>query len=291
MKLAIADANPIFAAASIDICQMGLEGEKWGVINASYERADGSGNYNFLQHGLQPNVGAITPQKGSGMLYLSTGHARTVGQSDNCGDVSCSEVGEGVPPAGFPQDVPGCAGGTTIFDDIAFEIKLRAPSNVTGFQFSFFFASFEYPKWVCSAFNDQFIVQMNPTPPGAINGNVVFNSSITPISVNAGSFDYCDSTSITDYAVGCTLGCPSPPNPYCPEGPFMLNGSGYNEWLDGSYSGATGWFRTHVPVEPGTEFILRFVIWDTGDRNLDSAVVIDNFTWLSGDVILGSEPF
>ena len=42
---------------------------------------------------------------------------------------------------------------------------------------------------------------------------------------------------------------------------------------------ATGWLHTTSPVEAGKVVTLRFAIWDTRDKTLDSTVLIDGFAW------------
>ena len=49
-------------------------------------------------------------------------------------------------PPGFPQDNPACPPSMVIVDDVAFEVKLRAPTNATGYSFAFKFYSFEFPE-------------------------------------------------------------------------------------------------------------------------------------------------
>src|SRR5690606_22610217 len=47
--------------------------------------------------------------------------------------------------------------------------------------------------------------------------------------------------------------------------------------------GATGWLFTNAPVSPGEEITLHFSIWDTGDHQWDSAVLLDNFAWSAAE--------
>ena len=46
--------------------------------------------------------------------------------------------------------------------------------------------------------------------------------------------------------------------------------------------GATGWLSSSAPIEPEEEFTLQLAIFDTGDGDLDSSVLLDNFRWLAG---------
>ena len=46
---------------------------------------------------------------------------------------------------------------------------------------------------------------------------------------------------------------------------------------------------TTAPVEGGSEFTIRFAIWDTGDTALDSTVLVDNFRWSADPVGIDTE--
>ncbi len=264
--LALDDADPISAARAIDICQDAGDSSS-GLLSAAYTRADGSAFSTPTQHGIQATFGPnVPPQFGSSMLALATGTARSAAQTDACGFSTCSASGAGTPPTGFPQDVPGCSGSSSINDDVALSLRLRAPVNATGYSFDFTFYSFEYPEWVCTSFNDQFVALVDPPPAGAINGNIAFDSMTNPVSVNIAFFDVCD---------GCAAGTSA------------MAGTGFNTWND---AGATSWLRTQAPVEGGSEFTIQFTIWDTGDSAFDSTVLIDNFQWLADPVGVDTVP-
>jgi hypothetical protein len=151
---------------------------------------------------------------------------------------------------------------------VGLEVKLRAPTNATGYAFNFRFYSFEYPEWVCTSFNDQFIALVSPAPAGSINGNICFDSQNNPVSVNVGFFDVCAG---------------------CPAGTGELQGTGFDTWDD---AGATVWLESQAPVTGGEEVTIRFTIWDTGDTAWDSTALIDNFHWIAngGTVAVGTKP-
>ena len=72
------------------------------------------------------------------------------------------------PPAPpIPQFPPGpdYAGvsGTAAEDPIMLTLRIRVPSNAKSFKFSSNFYSAEFPEWVCSPFNDFFIVLLDST--------------------------------------------------------------------------------------------------------------------------------
>jgi hypothetical protein len=290
--LSASDPDPVKAAAALDLCEDGVTG-LWGVTSAAWVRANGSPASNGSASGLLPTFGANAPRNGDSLLVISSGKARDESASDACGTMSCPSTGAGTPPAGFPQDVPGCEGGTTINDDVALEVHLKAPSNAIGYSFDFAFMSFEFPEWVCTTYNDQFIALVTPPPMDSINGNISFDSASNPVSVNVAYFDNCDASTAPSYAEFCNLftpgSCPATPSPYCPLGPTFMNGTGFNAWGD---SGSTGWLVTTAPIGAGEEFSIRFAIWDTGDANLDSTVMLDNFKWIGngGTVEVGTLP-
>ena len=75
----------------------------------------------------------------------------------------------------------------------------------------------------------------------------------------------------------------------------VLRGAG--QWCSGypgtkkqssANGGATGWLTSTAPVQAGETFTLEFMIWDTGDPFLDSSVLIDNFTWVEGQVAVST---
>ncbi|MFO0754868.1 MAG: choice-of-anchor L domain-containing protein [Byssovorax sp.] len=303
--LALADVDPANAAKAIDLCQTTEENpaakkdKKWGVIESIYVGADGkSARVPGLQVGLQSSFGPnVTPRLGKAMLGLSSGHMRVPGQSGVCmTGQSCVTQYNGPPPANFPQAVPGCPPKPDIHDDISLQLKVRAPTNATGYKFNFKFYSFEYPEWVCSDYNDQFVALVNPPPQGAINGNISFDNTNHPVSVNIAFFDVCDPSpaSKMNYALHCSgASCPAPPNPYCPSGIGELIGTGMAGGPgDPGDGGATSWLQTQAPVDGGSIITIRFAIWDTGDNNLDSSVLVDAFQWIAngGTVKLETKP-
>ncbi len=269
MGLALDSNDPYHAAAAIGLCKTSAGVGDWGIVNAQYTRANGNALNAPLQHGLMGNFGPnMAPLEGDRLLVLSSGRGRIPGQANACGSLTCNGSGASAAPPGFPQDVPACPGSTAINDDIALEVTLRAPTNATGYAFSFDFYSFEYPEWVCTAYNDQFIALVNPPPPGSINGNISFDAMTNPVSVNIAFFEVC---------AGCPLGTAE------------LVGTGFDTWND---AGATSWLATTAPVDPGQLVTIRFAIWDTGDSAWDSTALIDNFRWIAdgGTVTVGTTP-
>jgi hypothetical protein len=149
---------------------------------------------------------------------------------------------------------------------------------VNSFSFQFQFFSGEYPQYVCSMFNDEFlaIVQSATTYPTPTN--ISFDMNKNPVTVNSGFFTVCTNAT-------------TPQTMHCTHPPTDNKGTGY-EVASGQSpiplpiptpgdipGGSTGWLSTTAPIQPGEDVTLRFVIFDEGDGILDSAVLLDNFQW------------
>lgn len=253
-SIELADPDPLNGARAIDLCQQTTQGQaNWGVINARYIRANGANTAYTNQIGIMSSFGSnAIPKRGEKLLVLSNGVARSMTQAGSCDNISCQRSGIGIPPAGFPQQVPNCPVINNIYDDIGLELTIRAPQTATGFSVDFIYYTFEYPNFVCTQYNDQFVIIKNPAPQGSINGNIAFDSNNTPVGVN---INYTSTSNDQ-----------------------LMQGTGFGTW--GS-AACTGWLRTSSPVEGGEEFTLRFIIWDASDQSINSTVVIDNFQWLT----------
>lgn len=270
--LTLTSSDAFDAARAIEICKSAADG-KWGLVSAQWVRANGTVTAHSNQYGILPDFGAnVANRVGENMFAMSSGRARRPTDPEACSSTGCAGKGAGSPPLGFPQTVQGCTTGSSINDDVALEVTLRAPSNATGYKFDFAFYSHEYPDFVCTQWNDQFIALVNPAPQGAINGNICFDSQSNPVSVNIALFSQC-AAPISE--------CPT----CCSDGAGALAGTGFQN------GGATGWLQTSAPVEPGQTFAIRFAIWDTGDTIYDSTVLIDGFSWIANTgVEVGTAP-
>jgi hypothetical protein len=306
--LTLTDVDPNDAAKSIELCETATATDRrYGVLSAAYVRADGTALTSpGAQAGIQSAFGSnVHVQGGMNMLALSTGYARTTGQTGACNGISCETNASGTAPTGFPEDAPNCSPTSVIADDVALELQIRVPSNATGYSFSFKFYSFEFPDWVCDThgYNDQFIALVTPPPMGAYipsgssAGNISFDSNNNPVSVNLGFFDVCDPTTPTRFASHCrsadAAACPATPNPYCPLGVGDLAGTGFDTWHSSvGPAGATRWLQTSAPATAGSTITVRFAIWDAGNYEFDSTVLVDNFQWnaTGGTVTVGTTP-
>jgi hypothetical protein len=173
-------------------------------------------------------------------------------------------------------------------------VKLKAPTNVHSFTFQFHFFSAEYPEYVCTQYNDEFLVLMESNGEFQQATNISFDANKNPITINNGLFTVC-----TNGSTSYTMNCKTPVS--------SISGTGYEDpeqsaatpiggiGTDGPSScsasmpsnvgatdpigGSTGWLTTTAPVTPGEDVVLHFIIFDEGDHIYDSAVLIDNFVW------------
>jgi hypothetical protein len=288
--MAVLDSpDPFNAALTMDLCRKTTETAQgkqrtWGVVGASFVAPDGSDNCspgacssngNFqLGHGNLTKLGVNKPQQGSHMYSTSSGTARdpndpgyqNVGGFDKMFTVGAA--------AGYPAPAPACPGMITgqPHDGMGLRLTIRVPTNAQSFSFDSNFFTYEFPVYICSPYNDAYVVEMAPAPKGAsTGGNVVFDQSGNPISVNNALLQVCD----PQMAGG--------KNFTCPLGSTTLQGTGFgnDKSMDGNHA-ATGWLRTTVNVDPslkGKDITLLFAVWDSGDGILDSTALVDNFVW------------
>jgi hypothetical protein len=55
-------------------------------------------------------------------------------------------------------------------------------------------------------------------------------------------------------------------------------------------SAATSWLTTTAPIPADTDITLTFSVWDSGDGNLDSTVLVDNFKITTMPLPVGTMP-
>ena len=290
--MAVLDStDPFNAALAMDLCRKTTETAQgkqrtWGVVGASFVAPDGSDtcnpgacstNANYpLGHGNLTKLGVNKPQQGSHMHSMSSGTARDPsdpGYQDVGGFDKMFTVGAA---AGFPAPAPACPGVITgqPHDGMALRLTIRVPTNAQSFTFDTNFFTYEFPDYICSTYNDTFVVEMAPAPKGAsTGGNIAFDQSGNPISVNNALLQVCDpQTTPTGKAFACPLGSAT------------LSGTGFGTDTAGSNHAATGWLQTSVNIDPslkGKDITLVFAVWDSGDGILDSTALIDSFTWSS----------
>src|SRR5262249_33695094 len=151
-------------------------------------------------------------------------------------------------------------------------------TNARSFSYQFKFYSAEFPEYLCNKYNDFFVtllktswtpdpLAMPPQPPLPADTNIAFDAQANPVSVNNGLFQ---------------MGFPPSGSPAgtCPSGALELYGTGMGGWgtslIDG---GGTDWLTNDAPVVPGETIELQFILWDAGDHNVDSLVLLDHFRW------------
>lgn len=283
-------------ARALGICA-DASSKGYGLVSATYTRG-----YNNTtapragQTGILPKFGnVIKPREGTSLAAISTGWAREYNQ-DTGTSASFLENAQlwdgtrpsGAAPPGFPKPAAGCPIDSTVYDVVAVKLVLKAPPNAKGISFDFNFHTSEWPVFVCSEFNDGFIAYLTSK---AFNGgkpdNISFDAQKNPVSVNNGFFDRCTD----NVTIGCYEGNTSKRSS-CPGGPGELAGTGFageDAWCQpfsstrSTSGGATGWLTSTAPVEPGEEFTLELMLWDTGDADLDSLTLLDNFRWVQGE--------
>ncbi len=239
------------------------------------------------QHDVLPKFGnVVKPREGSMLGVLSTGYAQEFNGQGHTpfveGMVWWNNSKHGAPPPGFPKAAGGCSQSKLVTDVSAVKLTLKAPKNATGLKFDFNFHSSEWPAYICTDFNDGFVAWL--TAKGFNGGkadNISFDAKGNPVSVNNGFFDRC--------TAGAMVGCAGqhPGTASCPGGPSELAGTGFGVEGEGcdfgkqvTMGGATGWLTSQAAVQPGETFTLEFMIWDAGDGDLDSSVLIDHFQWI-----------
>ena len=183
------------------------------------------------------------------------------------GPAFANEIGH-PDPQGDPQDGCGTEDPDAVYDYTELTIQLNVPSNAQGFSFDFNFMSGEFPVFVCSLFDDTFLAILESQ---AFVGNVSFDENGNRVSINVGFFDVCSTT----LGANCNGGAD-------------LSGTGYGD------HGGTGWLTTTAPVVGGEKARLTFMIFDEGDPDYDSTVLIDNFRWetidIDGPITEGRDP-
>ena len=275
--LAMTSGAGIDFAKSLGLCRQTTEGatgkaRTWGVISATIETSDGKGAPMPMQYGIQGAWGtAVKPKHGGSMVVLSTGSARTPSQAGYFKPRSYdpSTTNSNAAPSGWPINSAGCPDPTDAManDSVVLKLKLRVPTNAKSFSYDFDFYSSEYITFVCSQYNDSYVALLQTKVPLAAKnaGNISFDKKGDPVNVNSGFFEACTPGSKSGKSFACSLGRGD------------LAGTGYD--LDDKEDGATGWLETKASVQPGEEITISYMIWNTGDHLLQSAVLLDNWRW------------
>jgi hypothetical protein len=311
-----------------------LKDKTWGLIEAELLRADGTALGDQRAKSIRAKFGnSITPFEGDSLVVLSSGIASDATQTTpgpNGGAPGSSNVSTSHTPSSsvslttctspkcikdwystangslkaanqFPA-APGCgtAAGGNANDSVMLRIKLRAPTNARAFSFNSYFFSAEYPEFVCTSFNDQFVALVDtpsgtPSPlPNPVDKNLMTYLDLStqtkwPIGINVAGgtnlFAVCDpavsQTGNTCYdssvaASSCSLGIGD------------LAGTGFEKSGSCVVGGGTFWLTTAGNVIPGQVVELRISIFDVSDSAYDSLALLDGFKWLTNATLPGT---
>tara|TARA_R110002096_G_scaffold44526_8_gene120205 strand:+ start:9631 stop:11025 length:1395 start_codon:yes stop_codon:yes gene_type:complete len=249
--------DPLALAAALDVCNE--------VIQASIDPVVDDRSYAILDSFGDTYV----PFAGPDFTVLSSGIAGDTTDPLYAGH--SSDMGNTIlhPAPATMAPICGSPDEAEVNDYSEVSLALQVPQNAQAFSFDFNFMSIEFPEYVCTSFDDTFIAYLESE---AFTGNVSFDSMGSRVSINVGFFTVCEGTA------GCT-------------GEADLLGTGFESGADGG--GGTGWLTTTAPVVPGEKINLTFMIFDEGDRILDSTVLLDNFRWeleaIDGPITEGRE--
>lgn len=249
----------------------------------------------------------LLPKLGPSFALLSSGYA--LDANSGFDGTYFAKSGKSSIPSLFAQahgmqleTAPQCRGVNEIYDMASLQIKMRVPSNAKGFKFKFRFFSVEYPRYICTQYNDFFLALLESGHADIPEDkNISFDKLGNPVSVNNAFFtscvpitcsgDTCPSTMHCDAGQCKTYVNPADPslgyNIPCPDGD--TGNADTSTFNTGTDRGGTAWLETSAPVIPGEVITLTFYIWDTGDQKLDSSVIIDAFEWSTVETELGTE--
>lgn len=322
-------------AKALGICRTTTENppkaqRTWGLISAQLLRADGTALGDMRAVSIRQSFGSINPAtlEGKSTIVMSSGIAADETQTNpgpngggNGNNVSTSHMpsssvtisGGGqysvkdwfatpnlpLKPANGLPDSPGCNASNTATaqDSVMLVLRLRAPTNARAFSFNSYFASAEYPEFVCTSFNDQFIALVDtptgvpaPTPNPVDKNLMTFTSGNQkwPIGINIAKgtnlFAVCESQAANP---GCWD--PDVSATSCGLGPAQLAGTGFEASGGGCpIGGGTFWLTTAGNVIPGQIVEIRIALWDVGDSAFDSLAILDGFQWLSAATLPGT---
>jgi hypothetical protein len=294
-------------AQALDLCKFTTETDpRWGVISARFALPDGTGAPDLDQRSIRGEFGLIEPQRGEKLIVISTANAAATGhtnpspsnwQSTSHGTSSDYPADWFTANGGTIPNAPGCPNpiGQSANDAVMLELRVRAPANAQSFSLRINFMSAEFPEWVCSSFNDFFVVLLDSMwagqPANPTDKNLAFyvdpQTNRWPVGVNlahgnTGLFTVCQNGPI-----GCNGASPSTISTCTQQG--SLIGTGFEVPTNGfscrtgeprdNTGGGTGWLTTSGNVIGGEIITLRIAIWDQSDTAFDSAAIIDGFQW------------
>jgi hypothetical protein len=150
------------------------------VIAAGLTLASGSIDPASQSRAIRPGFGDSNPPRaGAAMVVLSTGSAAAPGDINpsqtpfqggtNTGTSSAAPADWLAANGGAFPNAPGCpeAASSVAYDPVMLSLRVRVPSNAASFSVSTSFFSSEYPEWVCSPYNDFFVVLLDSSFDGS----------------------------------------------------------------------------------------------------------------------------
>jgi hypothetical protein len=244
------------------------------------------GGSNFF--GMQSGKLLETDPRGSEGGSLVPNACKAVGLKD----ADCKSLSSGTltpaGDAGGPFDIFGL--GAANFQEV--KITIKAPSNAKAMSFDFAFFSSEFNEFVNTNFNDAFFALAKTKK---IDGmNVAKDEKGNAITVNSGFFQLCPRapgpSSLAAAKRDALRNCVGMDGDTGKSIFGTLRGTHFDGASAGAtdgiektgkyvYGGGSGWLRSKFEVTPGEEFTIRFIIFDTSDSKLSSAVVVDNVLW------------
>jgi hypothetical protein len=304
-------ADPLDYVRAMDICQMTTESSiRWGLIDAKLTLADGgttppAAGGRAIRNGFGTNM---APQRGDSVVVISSGIAADMTDTNpSFGGLDAYHTVAGIDQSSsFPADwlaanggvlpnAPGCPppNGNVAQDPVMLTFRVRVPSNAKSFSVKLNFISKEFPEYVCTQFNDTFIILLDSAwadePANPADKNLAFYTNPTtmertPVGVNLAH----DNTGLYTMCVNGTGGCSGNmtfPITTCLDSVVgLLDGTGFDtvtDWCSPGQlnGGGTGWLTTSGNVVGGEIMTLRIAIWDTSDHVFDSTAIIDDFQW------------
>jgi hypothetical protein len=298
-------------AAAIDLCQTTTEpGDTPGLISAALTQASGSATPAAMSRRIRTSFGSgLSPRLGSAMVALSTGVAVVQGESGymafqpglDTGTFSAAPADWLTANGGAFPGVAGCppALSALAYNSVMLTLRIRVPGNARSFSLSANFLGADFPEYVCSQFNDIFVVLLDSSYAGAsanpqdknLATYVAPGASRYPLGVNLARND----TGLFSQCVNGVTGCSSMNTGQITtcQSTSQLAGTGMDTADPGNcdanslLGGGTGWLSIRGNVVPGETITLRLAIWDVGDGTYDSLVLLDNFRWSYNEVTPG----
>lgn len=266
--IALDTTDPFDGARALGLCRRAEplaigRSRTWGVVSASWVKPDLTAETVRVSHGVLPTFGIDVPREGKRILALSSGAARDRTQVGFRSPAGYDKLYTNGTPAGYPKRSPACPDVDTgaAHDGAALALTIRVPTNARSFRVKQNVYTFEYPDYICSPYDDFYVLMMTPKAPGLPDGNIAFDNQGNTISVNSSLLQVC----APQTAGGKRFDCP--------QGTATLGDTGFEGHA------ATGWITTRAPVGRASTIRLLFAIWDTSDGILDSTVLADDFEW------------